>query len=396
MKAKKILIAIAMVFLVTTGALVATVSHVQGSREEANSESNLRFEWGMAEVETDIMKAEPFHRVEASYERIFSYGESPVEYLFRWETTLNGEHLYMEEITKEADEYQDVYEIETTHARLIPEFIPEGEYTTELTVYAVYEDGTESYINYDSDFVRYEGHNDRGKGREVNVDTEAILAQPFHKVEATYHDPYDLGLSPEKIVFCWKTRNDESFMYRDEIVKEVNERKEEYTISTVHSWVVPEFIPEGNYTTELRVYAVYENGREERVGYEVDQTYHEGYNERGEGRDVDVETEIILAEPFHRVEATFEEAFFMGEAPEEYVFEWETTHDDEYLYSEELTKEFDGSEEHEVSTSHSWVVPEHIPEGEYTTELTVYARFEDGTEEPLVSGSDSFYYEGYN
>lgn len=270
---KKIFAAVAMMLVVTTGAVVGLAIQSQGTENEV--EDWFVDEIGTADLETEVSHVEPFHRVEASYERIFNFGEHPEEYVFRWNTDLDGQHLYRQEEVVEAEEDQDVYTFETLHMQKVPEHIPGGLYETELTVHAVYEDGTEVEIANDSHTTGFEGLNDDGYNENVELDTEIKLADPYHSVQATYTELVSFGETPEQYVFEWETHLDGEFHYSDEL--EVEAEENEHSVSTVHMPVVPDSIPEGEYETEMTVHAVYEDGTVEEVGTGTDAIYFEGF-----------------------------------------------------------------------------------------------------------------------
>ncbi|GEM_PF-3827874 len=164
MSTKKLLITTAMVILLTTGAILsAPIRGRAGEEEQLNSTSDFWFEIGTVDVETDIIPSDPYHHLNATYTRDIHFGELPERYVFRWETMLNGEHLYTEELESEPVTAEQVeYTVETSHRRVVPDRVPEGEYTTILTVYAEFEDGSEMWITSGFDTVYFEGHNTEG------------------------------------------------------------------------------------------------------------------------------------------------------------------------------------------------------------------------------------------
>ncbi len=264
--------------LLATGAMISIANQAQGMEDEVE-EWMSRFEFGTADIDTDVSLVEPFHKVEASYERIFTFGEYPEEYVFTWNTALDGVHLFREQVTVEAEEDECEYTFNSMHSQRVPDYIPDGAYETKLTVYAVYEDGSEFEVASATDEVEFEGYNeDMYDKSTVDVSTDIKLEEPFHAVQATYTELVTFGESPEEYIFGWETSLDNEELYSDEIKVDAEENKEEYSVSTLHKSVVPEYIPEGEYQTELTVTAVYEDGTEEIVGSGADSIYYEGYN----------------------------------------------------------------------------------------------------------------------
>ncbi|MFP3872212.1 MAG: hypothetical protein ACOCTR_03555 [Candidatus Natronoplasma sp.] len=160
MSTKKLLMATAVVLLLASGAVVnAPIQAQTGEEEQSTEESSFWFEMGMIDLETEIVLEDPYHHVSVNYTRILSSGELPECYVFSWETTLDGEDLYSEELESEpVSEEKSEYTVSTVHMKVVPDHIPEGEYTTELTVYARFDDGTEVEMTTISDTIYFQGY----------------------------------------------------------------------------------------------------------------------------------------------------------------------------------------------------------------------------------------------
>jgi len=154
---RKCLMAITMVVLLSLGAIVSAPVR-GGEQEEMETTSDYSFEIGFADVGSEIKLAEPYVYVHAEYSRWFSIGQLPENYVFSWETTIDGELYNTEEKTVETCEDEYHYTVESAHKMVVPEEIPEGEFTTELTVHAEYEDGSLVELASASNSFYYEGY----------------------------------------------------------------------------------------------------------------------------------------------------------------------------------------------------------------------------------------------
>ncbi|MEF8873477.1 MAG: hypothetical protein V5A88_02265 [Candidatus Thermoplasmatota archaeon] len=161
MAKKRLLMATIMVILLATGAVVTAALQAQGEEDtEVRSNKTLGFEIGTVDVETKPTKSIPPISVNATYSRVVSYGETPERYRFEWNTTvfMDGETKEFDsgEVTLEGCEGQCEYTINHPERKspAFPDY-PEGEYFTELRVYAEYEDGTEMIVasNWDSFYL---------------------------------------------------------------------------------------------------------------------------------------------------------------------------------------------------------------------------------------------------